>query len=113
VADFYLDEDVPNLLVSLLAGLGHPALSTRRAGNARAWDDEQLLFTSREERIFVTHNYRDYELLHSAWLRWSVAWGVAQQHPGILVIPQPPELSPLQAAHELSNFVSAGRPVRN
>lgn len=37
---------------------------------------------------FVSHNAKDFRLLHDAWLRWSAAWGVARSHGGILIVPQ-------------------------
>jgi hypothetical protein len=36
----------------------------------------------------VTHNRKDFELLHAAWIRWSGAWQTTAQHVGILILPQ-------------------------
>lgn len=40
-----------------------------------------------EGRIFLTHNRKDFKLLHDAWLTWPSAFGVTfPPHPGILLL---------------------------
>jgi hypothetical protein len=36
----------------------------------------------------VTHNRKDFDLLHAAWIRWSGAWQTTARHLGILILPQ-------------------------
>ena len=110
---FYLDNDVAHEVASFLGSEGHDAVTTRSIGRQAATDDEQLLTAAEQRWILVTHNWDDYTLLHGAWLRWSRAWQVRPEHAGILVIPQPPELSVIRAAQELSGFVRSGRPLIN
>jgi hypothetical protein len=113
VAAFYLDSDIARDVAVLLQGEGHDVVTTRSIGLGAAPDDEQMLTAAEQGRIMVTHNGRDYSLLHGAWLRWSWAWQITPQHSGVLVIPQPRELPIPQAARELSRFVRSGRPLVN
>ncbi len=88
MAELYIDSNVALEVAEFLRAAGHTAATVRdlrREGNS---DDEQLLVASQHGRIFVTHNERDFILLHDAWQRWSAAWGVAAHHPGILIVPQ-------------------------
>lgn len=112
MAAFYLDNDVSNEAVGLLETKGHEVLHTRRHGQARATDDQQLLTALRLNRILVTHNARDFILVHRAWRLWPSAFGADwPQHPGILIIPQPADLPTPQAAVALDRFVRSGRPL--
>jgi hypothetical protein len=88
LADFYVDNDVAVKVADLLRGAGHAAASARDLHLENAGDDEQLLVASQHGRIFVTHNESDCVLLHDAWQHWTVAWGVADNHAGILIVPQ-------------------------
>ncbi len=49
-------------------------------------DDAQLFAAAGDNRVLVTKNGDDFALLHRAWQRWSVAWGVHPTHAGILII---------------------------
>jgi hypothetical protein len=111
VSAFYLDNDVSNEVIGLLETKGHDVLHTRRHGQARASDDQQLLTALRLNRILVTHNAKDFGLVHRAWRLWPGAFGAEwPQHPGILVVPQPADLStPRVAAPD--RFVRSGRPL--
>jgi hypothetical protein len=88
LANFYIDSNVALEVADRLRVASHTAVTARdlrREGNS---DDEHLLLASQQGQIFVTHNERDFILLHDAWKRWSVAWGVAEKHAGVLVVPQ-------------------------
>jgi hypothetical protein len=88
LAAFYNDNDVAVEVAELLRAAGHTAVTARdlrREGNS---DDEHLLVASQHGRIFLTHNERDFILLHDAWQHWSAVWGVATHHAGILIVPQ-------------------------
>lgn len=69
-----------------------------------AKDDEQLLFAAQQRRVLITHNIKDFQMLHDAWKRWSSAWEVDQPHSGLLIIPQPPTWEADRAAQELHAF---------
>lgn len=38
--------------------------------------------------FLLTHNARDFTLLHHAWRRWPRDWGIRPLHAGILILPQ-------------------------
>lgn len=88
MAAFYTDNDVALSAVDLLAAAGHAAVGARDLRFEYASDDEQLLVASQQRRTLVTHNERDFILLHDAWQRWSGAWGIRIPHAGILILPQ-------------------------
>jgi len=114
LASFYLDNDVSSELTANLQARGHDVLHTRTSGRSRASDDEQLLTATQLRRILVTHNERDFLLVHHAWRRWpralSVTW---PPHPGILVIPQPPQFAVEHGAEQLDRLVRSGRTLTN
>lgn len=112
MAAFYLDNDTSNEVVGLLETKGHAVLHTRWYGQARATDDQQVLTALRLNRILVTHNARDFILVHRAWRLWPSSFGVDwPRHPGILIIPQPADLPTPQAVEALDRFVRSGRPL--
>jgi hypothetical protein len=86
MAAFYLDEDVPEALATLLVALGHTATTARAANRKGLPDYAQLWHAALHGWVFITLNRKDYALLHRAWR----LWGVAQQHPGILIAPHVP-----------------------
>jgi hypothetical protein len=96
MAAFYLDEDVPEALASLLTAGGHRATTARIEGRKGVADDAQLWHAALNRWTFVTLNRRDYQMLHGAWRHWSVP----RQHAGILVLPHVPraDLPALSAA---------------
>ncbi len=116
MASFYLDNDIARECADELRAHGHDVIMTRELGRARATDDEQLLFAAQQGRILVTHNWRDFLLLHYAWCRWPLAWDpavVLPPHAGILVIPQPPDLLPREAAEVVHHYVQSNAPLAN
>lgn len=62
-ANLYFDEDVSARLADMISARGFNALTTVKAGRLGASDSEQLSFASRESRVFLTHNRRDFEIL--------------------------------------------------
>ena len=113
MAAVYIDHDVSAQIATLLRNEGHDVLTTREWRLTRASDDEQLLFASQQRRGLITHNARDFVLLHNAWRRWSAAWQVTAIHAGILVIPQWPRLLPADAARELHHFLVSRSALAN
>jgi hypothetical protein len=53
-----------------------------------AKDEEVLLFAANRGALLLTHDEHDYKLLFRAWHRWCNAWGVGQDHAGIVIYPQ-------------------------
>jgi hypothetical protein len=80
----YLDEDVPLAFALALLNRGADVLTTQDAGNIGLSDEEQLIFATRGERVFFTHNKRDFILLHNKYL------SLSKEHYGIIVSDQLP-----------------------
>ena len=76
----------------------------------RARDQRVLLASAQTGRTVVTHNRKDFRLLHDAWRDWSAAWGVVAQHSGILIVAEVP--APV-LAEELDRFLAGGPTVEN
>src|SRR5262249_29968822 len=55
----------------------------------------QFAFAARERRVFITCNFKHFEMLHEAWTSWSAEWGIRSRvsHAGILVIPNGSEIA--------------------
>jgi len=106
MADFALDENVSERTADLLDDLEHDVLTTRQNRSQGIDDARQLALAARAGQIFVTHNRRDFVLLHRAWRLWSHEWGVAGRanHAGSLLLPQPPILAADRAADLLDRF---------
>jgi Domain of unknown function (DUF5615) len=111
VADFFLDQNVSREFGLLLRMRGQSARTTRDLGMERAGDDELLFLAAQQRWLFVTHNAKDFQLLHDAWRRWSTGWLVAATHPGILVLNPP--IAPLVATSEIDAILRSGRPLTN
>ncbi len=71
MAEFYLDHNVARELAEHLCHAGHAARTARDLGTERASDDAHLSLAARSGWILVTHNAKDFVLLHAAWHRWS------------------------------------------
>ena len=84
---FYIDHDVNAGVARELARYGHTARTTRDWGRTTAEDPEHLLEATRAQAVLVSHNWKDFRLLHIAWQYWSQQWGVPQPHGGILILP--------------------------
>ncbi len=113
MARLYLDHNVSQEVVPLLRHRGHDIVTTGDLRLDRAEDSVQLLTAAEQGRPFITHNWRDFKLLHYAWRDWSAAWSVVRSHPGILVIPQRPHWSDTRAADEVTRFLGLGQPLEN
>lgn len=62
-ARLYLDEDVSARVAELIVARGFDTLSTLQARQLGASDSSQLEFASKEGRVLLTHNRRDFEKL--------------------------------------------------
>ena len=108
MADFHLDNDVSLLLASLLQDAGHCVTTARHLGLAAATDDAQLVAAVQSGRLLVTHNRRDFTLLHDAWRTWPAAFGLTlPAHPGILALEHAPPASLFQAIDQLLTSASS------
>ena len=103
MAVFQLDHNVSAQLRPLLRLAGHEVYDAREQGLDRVSDDVLLLEAMRAGRVLVTHNEGDFLLLHAAWRRWPVAWGIVPPpaHAGILLVPQAPQALPTDLAQAI------------
>jgi len=108
VADFHIDNDVPVAIAQALMARGHTAYTARDLGLMSAPDPVHLQDAAANRRILVTHNKRDFRLLHQAW----ITWFPSRQHGGILVIKQKALLAP-EMAQAIDAFVAIGGPLAN
>ena len=81
-ATLYTDEDIANLVATLLRARGLDVLTTIEAEMTGCSDEQQLAFAASEERCILTHNRVDYERLHLSYIQ------TGQEHSGIIVTPQ-------------------------
>jgi hypothetical protein len=89
LARIYCDHNISHDIGPLLRFLGHDLIFSRDIGSTTFPDDVLLLSSVRDDRVFVTHNRRDFRMLHDAWVTWPAAFGLAlPAHPGILVLDQ-------------------------
>lgn len=68
MAALFLDEDVSIDLSVTLAQHGHFVTTTRGERRLGVSDPHQLTFAADRNWTIVTHNGRDFRLLHEAWL---------------------------------------------
>jgi hypothetical protein len=62
----YLDDDsIRSVLIRRLAAEGHDVLIPSEVGIAGEEDATHLMCSIRTDRILVTHNHDDFELLHN------------------------------------------------
>jgi hypothetical protein len=77
----YLDDDsVATLLVALLRRAGHDVRIPADIGAVGDDDPVHLTHAVRDDRVFLTHNYDDFEQLHE------LVMATQGHHPGILVV---------------------------
>jgi hypothetical protein len=90
----YLDEDVSYDVVGGLRDVGYDLDSVKDAGNFGLTDARQLLWAVDRGRTVITHNRKDFRLLHEALALWATRWRTpnALRHHGILVVPHLPVL---------------------
>ncbi len=65
MANLYADEQFPLPFVELLRSLGHDVLTVQEAGNAGLPDSDVLAFATKNKRIVLTQNRRDFFRLHN------------------------------------------------
>lgn len=75
----YLGEDVRPLIATLLRERGFDCVAAYEAGNRTATDEVQLAYATRERRVILTYNVKDYVNLAKAYA------AAGKSHAGILV----------------------------
>ncbi len=80
----YVDEDIPVSFAQALLNRGVDVVTTGGTGNKGFSDAEQLAFAAGSNRSIVTHNKKDFILLHNEYLRSD------KIHAGIIVTDQLP-----------------------
>jgi hypothetical protein len=106
----YLDEDIAGaLLVQLLRAAGHDVETPADVGLGGQTDPVQLTHAISVSRVFLTRNYRDFELLHLLVLE------AKGHHPGILVVRRDNDpqrnMSPRDIVRAIRNLETAGIPT--
>lgn len=102
---FHVDHNVSQRLTRLLVARGYDAVAAHDLGLDRASDARHLLLAAKQGRIVLTHNERDFLLLHDAWLRWSADWGVEPHHAGIIVLPQKERWDAYRSLEEIESLL--------
>ncbi len=117
MARFHLDHNVSHEVAEILQLRGHDVLTAWDLGLITADDDVHLSTAADDTRILVTHNKKDFLLLHKAWRRWPLVWVVAVTraggnvppgaltHAGVVIIPQQPHLRSVDAALAVDSLV--------
>lgn len=99
---FLLDEDLPPRAAEITRGLGLDVMSVHEVGRRGLADRDQLRFASREERIFLTRNHRDFIELTVEFYRAGEAYG------GVLLVRRNlPNDRPERIAHALKRWADA------
>lgn len=75
----YLDRHIKTQLAVDLRRRGYDVLTTQEAAMDTAPDEDQLQFTSANDRVLLTFNIRDFAALHQQWT------ASGRKHAGIIV----------------------------
>ncbi|MCX6020452.1 MAG: hypothetical protein NTZ05_01750 [Chloroflexi bacterium] len=110
MASIYIDKDAL-FLAPLLRSHGHQITTVRDLAMDTEFDEIHLLTETRRNQILVSHNWRDYFMLHRAWRAWSNEWGIAPQHGGILILEQ--KVDRVILANEVLELLRSGHPLVN
>ena len=114
MARFSVDADVSPDVVRGLRSYGHDGLSASDTGMRHADDEQQLIVAVLQSRLLVSHNSRDFLLLHRAWLRWPPSLQVSfPLHAGIAVIPQKSRLDHERAVAVLHDLITSSPILAN
>lgn len=96
----YLDGDVRVDTAAYLEAAGYAVHTTARLGRVGALDPDQLHYAVQRGWTLVTHNRKDFPLLHLAW----TTWGLQPAHAGILALTHgPPSVAIAGAIDALLN----------
>lgn len=64
----YLDEDVPVQLAKAMRQRGMDVLTTQEAQMLETSDEQQLAYAITQQRALLTHNKRDFVIIHKTYL---------------------------------------------
>lgn len=108
----YLDDDsVAGQLVRSLQQAGHDVLIPADVGLSGQDDVIHLTRAAREDRVLLSHNYRDFENLHN------LVTQVAGNHPGIFVVRKDNDLrrdmSARAIVNAIGNLLASNTPIEN
>lgn len=107
MARVYLDEGVSSITDTRLVRLGDDVVDARSIVRHGTSDHHHLAVATLLNRVLVTYNRDDFELLHNAWRDWLDRFGhQPSAHGGILVVPQPPAMLPDIAADLIHSFLN-------
>lgn len=67
-SSFYLDEDVSMIAARIIRAHGFDVICASEAKRTGKSDKEQLEYAIQQNRILVTHNIRDFILLHKDYI---------------------------------------------
>jgi predicted nuclease of predicted toxin-antitoxin system len=106
----YLDDDsASSLLVRLLTGAGHDVIIPASVGNTGQKDPVHFMYTIRSDRVLLTHNQDDFELLHE------LVRLVQGHHPGIWAVRRDNDptrdMEPKRIVRAIRNLLAAGVPI--
>jgi hypothetical protein len=110
VAAIFLDHNVAYAWRFALERVGHSVNTARDRHLEDAKDYDVLGIAAARGWVVITHNGKDFQLLHGAWLSWSNYWGLSlpRAHAGILVLPH--VVRPTRAA-EIVNEPLVGQSI--
>ena len=108
----YLDDDsVAGQLVRLLRQAGHDVLLPADAGITGEDDGNHLTHAARDNRVLLSHNYRDFENLHN------LIGQVAGSHPGMFIVRKDNDvrrdMSARAIVHAIENVLASNTPIEN
>ena len=96
---FLLDEDLNPAVAEIARGLGLDAISVHEIDRRGFQDDDQLRFSTSEQRIFITRNRDDFLQLNLSFFQ------TGEPHTGILIVPRSlPNHRPERIAHALKRW---------
>lgn len=96
---FLLDEDLNPAVAEIARGLGLDAISVHEIDRRGFQDDEQLRFSTSEQRIFITRNRDDFLQLNLSFFQ------TGEPHCGVLIVPRSlPNHRPERIAHSLKRW---------
>ena len=114
----FLDNDVATEIAENLSVAGYPTISSRALRRQRANDAQQFTYAAVNGRVLITHNGRDFKLLHQGWRLWKETWGLVASHHGIIELPQATVaelaanlLGPTQLAQLVIDLFATGSPT--
>lgn len=108
----YLDDDsIAGQLVRSLRQAGHDVLLPADAGLSGEDDVIHLTRAAREDRVLLSHNYRDFENLHNLVVQ------VGGSHPGVFVVRKDNDIrrdmSPGAIVRAIDNLLASNAPIEN